>query len=654
MNQSNIFLKRGNFFWIFLIFVFFFSGPYVSSEVDTNMTILNAAPNFIGTIPNQTWSTNENLSNIFDLDDYFSDDNGDNLTFYSTSITNIDVIINSTTNEVSFFPDAGFSGSRSLTFLASDSIYNTSSNLVFLNVGVDTQAPKWFSPSKSKSTIYQNDYVNFSTSWTDDQSLYSFIFSIDQGSGWTNSSTTYFSGVENISTQRIQISATYSTSVSWKIYAFDSSGNSNVTAVQTFTIAEPETSEGEEGDDSDYEEGEGIISSILESVGILETRKTKDFKLDISDFILSLKQGESRTFVLKITNIGTEELLFNLSIEGLSDFIIFDETEFNILPGSSKEITIDFKTSKFESPGQYFGSIVVIADDIKKSIPVIVNVNALETEFDVDLEISPKYSVVKPGKILKTNVTITNIKDPVDTNATLYFALKDLSGNIYDSSEEEISFTTSLFLEKEFEIPSGIKEGKYLIYVRVSNEDSIAIDSESFEIGSKFKLAAFLKSGFIFISILILSIFLASMMIKMKRDRQKERILELYLMLNNLKKAVNQNKLDEALSLYVRIKTLYHEPIKEDIVRNKEKFKQEISSIAKIIDSQAKELNIVKPTGKQVVPLKKTPVVTPKKIVPPLQKRVLSTQPKKVLPSPKEIKKANPSINTNKKVPVKK
>ena len=58
--------------------------------------------------------------------------------------------------------------------------YNVfSSNVVYLNVGVDDEPPQWSSLSKSKTTIYQNSYVNFTTNWSDNVGLRS----LGSGSG---------------------------------------------------------------------------------------------------------------------------------------------------------------------------------------------------------------------------------------------------------------------------------------------------------------------------------------------------------------------------------------------------------------------------------------------------------------------------------------
>jgi hypothetical protein len=95
---------------------------YANSWINsTNLTIRNSAPVNSTSIPNQAWAKNINQTNAFDLDDYFTDIDSDVLNYTSLLVDNITVSINSTNNNVSFFPDFDFFGTRYLTFFANDS-----------------------------------------------------------------------------------------------------------------------------------------------------------------------------------------------------------------------------------------------------------------------------------------------------------------------------------------------------------------------------------------------------------------------------------------------------------------------------------------------------------------------------------------------------
>ncbi len=546
-----------------------------AQDIPTEINVPNAAPILTELIPNQTWEKNNNNTNAFDLDDYFSDPNGDELNYSYTYVENITIIINETTNQVSFYLDYNFTGIRSVIFNASDGPFATDSNNVTLTVGEDIEPPQWSSPLKSKTNVYQSDYVNFTTIWTDNYGLGYYIFSVNQGSGWANYSSANFTGLVNTSFYRIQISAAAGNQISWMFYAFDRMGNANFTSVQTFNVSSrpalPATPD---------EEGE--------SIGYVGYPAKKEyitnFTIDPDSFKVSLKQGESKTRILTITNIGTTNLTFNLTTS-LQEFVILSEAEFSINAGGSKEITIDFRTKNNTPVEQYFGSIIINSTE-SRIVPVVIDVNAINIDFDIKIEIPENYKAVRPGEQVLANITIRNIKDIEPTKITLYIAVKDFFGNIYDSKEEQLTLTNSLKLYKNLTMPENSREGQYIFYGRVSDDENTAIDSDTFEVGVRFRFAAFIKSGLIFFIIGILSFLLAILMIKYNRDKEKRKILRLYLMLNELKNLIQENKIDKAVELYIIIKNTYKEPISKDILENKDKLKEEIKKLAEKLEKQ--------------------------------------------------------------------
>ncbi|MFH1839931.1 MAG: DNRLRE domain-containing protein [Nanoarchaeota archaeon] len=84
------------------------------------------------TIPDQTLDYNENLSKVFNLSDYFYDDENDNLTYgvSSTSYVNITIDANSSVSIIAL----GTAGTETVTFNASDGINVTDSSLVTITV----------------------------------------------------------------------------------------------------------------------------------------------------------------------------------------------------------------------------------------------------------------------------------------------------------------------------------------------------------------------------------------------------------------------------------------------------------------------------------------------------------------------------------------
>ncbi|OGJ16573.1 hypothetical protein A3K73_05965 [Candidatus Pacearchaeota archaeon RBG_13_36_9] len=565
-----------------------------SAQTVTSVNISNGPPILIEIIPDQYWASGYNLTRAFDLDDYFIDPNGDNITYSYSSVENVTVVIDSL-NWVSFYPDPSFLGTRNLTFYASDSEFSTSSNLVFLFIGEDTEPPQWHSPGRNKVVVYQSSYVNFTTSWTDNFQLGSYYFSIDQGGGWVNSSAVNFSGTSNVSKSSVQISGAPTSTVYWRFCAEDSSLNPNCTAIQNFTVAQREVPPTQPPSSPQAPVGEEV--SVSDYVSRLIREKTmENFTIEPDLFKISLKQGATETRIIKITNIGTSNLSFKLSIFDVENLVFLSEREFTILSGKSKEITVDFTATLATPPSQYFGLIRVDSSETKY-VPVILDVNALNLDFSLDVVVPQEYKGVMPGETVWANLSLLNLKDIVEANMTLYTAIKDFYGNIYDSGEERFIFNSSLFFRRNLTVPEFVGEGPYIFYARAYCEQGLALDSDTFEVGSRFMFLSSLRSSFVFVLIFFLCIIALVLMVVYSRSKEKERLLSLYLMLNELKNLIKEDKFDEAVDLYVRIKKFYGERVSRAAIQDREHLKEEIRQLSLKLKEEVKKTEKTEPAN---------------------------------------------------------
>jgi hypothetical protein len=196
---------------------------------------------------------------------------------------------------------------------------------------------------------------------------------------------------------------------------------------------------------------------------------------------------------------------------------------------------------------------------------------------------------IKPGENLIFNISLFNLKDLKETNVSLYYSIKDYDGKIYNFFEEPITFFYDLNIERELQIPEATSEGKYLIYARASNDRNIAIDSAFFEIGNRINFYSFFKTSSIFILIAVFSLFFATTMVRYRSNQKKERLLELYIMLNKLKTLVKQKKEEEALQLFIKINKSYHKKINPELYTDKEKLKKEINDLFSSFETKSGE-----------------------------------------------------------------
>jgi len=555
--------------------------------VETTLSIVSQAipPVLIAGIPDQTWAVNTNVTNAFDLDDHFLDN--ETLTYTNSSVDNITIVINSTTNEVSFFSDLNFEGERTVIFTASDATSSTNSNTVTLNVTNDTEPPGWSSPAKEKldAQIFQNLIVTFTSVWQDNVALFDYFFSIKQESGWVNQSPSRFTGTSNTSSYAIQISAPSGTQVLWRFYGRDTSGNINSTAIQNFTVA---TSPPIVSNDSDPDETTTTTSETTETASSADSPDAvEDFIIDpLGGFLIDVKQGASGAVTIKITNTGNTDLFFEIKIEDLEEFDqLISDSSFNLTGGEQKSVTIEFTADRRIMPDIYYGVIKVESSVGKQEIPIAITVNPVIVDFDLQVNVSEEYKKVSPGEIVKANITITNVEEVEERNVTFYYAIANFKGEVVDSAFEEFTFNArSIELERELSLPTIIRRGEYIFFARAVSGENIVIGSDVFEVGEEFNVAGFVRTNFLLLLIVVSSIVFAIMMMRHYKNKERLRLLNLYLMISELNKLIKKGKHEEAVEVYVKIKRAYGEPVSNTALKNKGELKVEMENLSKKLE----------------------------------------------------------------------
>lgn len=153
-----------------------------SNNITLNITPVNDAPTFTGTIPQWKWQE-DTINSSLSLTQYFSDIDGDILKYNYTSLTNITISINNNTGIVTLTPNGNFTGIRNTTFYAIDVANLTiPSNTVILNITPVNDPPSIdsFEPSELKQTIVAGSSLTFNHTSSDiDGDLLTYTWKLD-------------------------------------------------------------------------------------------------------------------------------------------------------------------------------------------------------------------------------------------------------------------------------------------------------------------------------------------------------------------------------------------------------------------------------------------------------------------------------------------
>jgi uncharacterized membrane protein len=226
-----------------------------------------------------------------------------------------------------------------------------------------------------------------------------------------------------------------------------------------------------------------------------------DFAVDQDLIKVVIKQGETQTKELKISNTGDMKLNISIQLQDLKKFILVSEENFSLEPNQSKTITLDFTASENEIPDVYSGRILVVGDGIRRTVRTIIEVKEKKPLFDIVVEIQEEFKFVEVGKNVKASITMLNIGETEPVDVILEYSIKDFEGNSINVKNLTIAIERQAIIYRELKVPTNAKLGDYLFYVKIIYDGSMATSSDLFTVISRKEETKFINS-YIFLALL--------------------------------------------------------------------------------------------------------------------------------------------------------
>ena len=211
-------------------------------------------------------------------------------------------------------------------------------------------------------------------------------------------------------------------------------------------------------------------------------KKEKDYSVSPSSIKTKLTLGEITEKTLTIKNTGESNLTVSLTVEDINKFVSLSENTVDVEAGEQKEVTLKFIGN---SVGGFVGQIIAIADDIVKSVPVIIEVVTKLVLFDAKLDIPSGYEEVEPGDELKAQITLLNVGAPEKVDVFATYFIKDLRGNIIYEETETFAVEKQISYLKSFNIHETVEPGSYVVVAEIRYVDSFAVSSQLFRVIEK-------------------------------------------------------------------------------------------------------------------------------------------------------------------------
>ncbi|MGB9749142.1 MAG: hypothetical protein ACP5H9_01340 [Candidatus Woesearchaeota archaeon] len=483
----------------------------LTANLSWNLSVLNVnrPPYFIGEIPNFSWNESSNLTNAFNLFDYFNDsdlhcsNNEDNLSFnYSIIENDYNVSVEINQGNVSFIPVIHWFGNRTIVFYAFDSYgaYNLSNNItlevIFVNdppiIGYNNFSV--FAYSRVNRMLNFTDYdLPYDTLTFNYTTLDDFPeFYMESSTGMINFTPT------SVGEHYVNVTAIDSHNASdLKIIYIEIKNNShphfneippNVTKHSNETFYYAVNASDENGDEITY-----YVESIEDfpSLNINKTTGIMNFSLtkcDVGNHSVTItitdvyNASNSSSFLFEVINIPEPPILEELSdmhtrINKTFSIIISAEDNDILCPGDNLDFAINstygglFSITNINSTKNYKSNFTAYSNIVGN---YSINISVIDS-YGLQDSVSINFSFTE-------NHAPEINEDTITANASQNFSYLL---NITDYDEDELTIEYSTDMTGFYMSPAGLinftplinETGTHVLYVNAS--DSIAISEKN-------------------------------------------------------------------------------------------------------------------------------------------------------------------------------
>jgi len=213
-----------------------------------------------------------------------------------------------------------------------------------------------------------------------------------------------------------------------------------------------------------------------------------DLELNEALVKVLLKEGESFDKPLQISNAGSSVESVEIVVEDLYEILTVSSTSFFLHPGQTNTINLFFNTEVGDfsyNPGIYLGNLNVRSGEKEVLLPIVVEIESSQVNFDLNLDFSVIDRVVVPGGSAVADVTVYNFADTDTAVVNMNYVVSDFDGNRLISEEENLVVTNQVTNSKTINIPDNFQAGKYVYYVIATYGDSVGTASYIFEVGDE-------------------------------------------------------------------------------------------------------------------------------------------------------------------------
>lgn len=246
---------------------------------------------------------------------------------------------------------------------------------------------------------------------------------------------------------------------------------------------------------------------------------------------LNIFDGESISKI-EITNHENLEHNYELSVIGVENFTLLEETSFKLGAKDSKNMNLVFNRTSNVS-GIYLGKLVVKNSISKKEVPILLNFEDVNSPFVILQKQIPKYDSIYPGGKLGIDIKVFDLQPQSFTKKlNVQYQIKNFNGETFFSSEEEIVLNKEYGYSKIIDISKDYNYGDYVFIVYFEYKEVKVVSPYLFTIEKKetfsfteFNVFILLTLFFIVLIIILFFYFIKSrddFLIQLKKQQGQE------------------------------------------------------------------------------------------------------------------------------------
>jgi hypothetical protein len=239
------------------------------------------------------------------------------------------------------------------------------------------------------------------------------------------------------------------------------------------------------------------------------------FNLTPLSFNIDLIVNTNIQEFITITNLLSSSLYLPVSQEGLDGMIILPSS-ISFAGGETKNLNVVFVA--LNETGIFTGKIKIG----NREVLVSINVKEKLLLFDSKITVLNKGSVVKQGKNLNTEVTLTPLGDEDRLDVTLNYIIKDFDGNIYVTESETLLIEDEMKLKRDFST-SLLPLGDFVIGLELVYPNGVATSSANFRVSERIPFSIGTLLYYLLMAILICAILLVGLLLQdVSREKEQQ------------------------------------------------------------------------------------------------------------------------------------